>query len=214
MATPRNRIFLSVGRQKNPKHADFVTKIKDMLETAGLEVVQLPNTFENPLDRIVHELKQSDGALVICFERLYAKAAIEFRNAEQPGPQVKPLLAPTIWNHVEAALARSFELPVLVLAEAGCRADGMLDPKVQLKIHWMDFDAALLSQTYFRELFFGWIDAVKNPSSHRSQRQIDDVSDLRLGDILRSLNVGEVAAVLGAAASIFAAGLWLGSHLP
>jgi hypothetical protein len=214
MPRARQRIFLSVGRQKDPKHTRFVTKIKDMLDMAGLEVSQLPNTFENPLDRIIEELAQSDGALIICFERLYAKAAVEFRNSDSPGPQVKPLQTPTVWNHIEAALAKAAHVPVLILAENGCRADGMLDPKVQFKIQWMEFDADLLSEAYFRQLFHGWMDAVANHTGKGKPKQIGKVSDLRLTDIVQSLRIGEVIAIVGTAGSIFAAGLWLGSFLP
>lgn len=209
----RYRVFLSVGRQKDPRHLKFVAKLKDMLDVAGLEVTQLPNTFENPLDRVLQELRQSHGALIICFERLFAKSAIEFRNSDQPGPQLKPLQAPTIWNHVEAAMAKAAGVPVLILAENGCRADGMLDPVVQFKIHWMDFDADLLSQKYFRQLFDGWIGAVATHSSNRKASLVD-VSALRFGDILRSLKVSDVAAILGALATVFGAGFYLGGYLP
>jgi hypothetical protein len=212
MGTRGNRIFLSVGRQKDDRHARFVAKIRDMLEMSGIVVTQLPNSYENPLDRVVQELRQSDGALIICFERLYAKQAIEFRTSDKPGPEFKPFQAPTIWNHVESALAKAANVPVLILAEKGVRPDGMLDPVVQFKVHWMDFDDRLLSETYFRQLFNSWLDAV---SSHSAKpKQIENVGQLRVLDVIRGMKVTEIVAVCTGIGSIFAAGLWLGMNLP
>jgi hypothetical protein len=214
MAARRPRIFLSVGRQKDERRARFVATLETMLRSAGVDTVKLPNTFNNPLDKVVEELRLADGALVICFERVFARTAIEFRAAEQPGPETKPFLVPTVWNHIEAAMARTADVPVLVIAEQGCRIEGVLDPKVQLKIHWMDFEPELLAERYFQELFFSWIDAIRDVPKRREVAV--DASSLRFVDILRSLKFGEVSAILVSAmtlaGAIFYAGWWFGQR--
>lgn len=214
MAHQRPRIFLSVGRQKEAKHSEFVHKIEQMVDNAGVEIVRLPNTFENPLEKVFEELRTAHGALVICFERLYAKTAVEFRRASEPGPEFRPFLAPTVWNHMEASLAKAFGLPTLIIAEQGCRVEGVLDPKLNFKIHWMDFDIALLSEKYFRELFLSWLDVVRSGEAKPQLPVTEPASDVRLTDIIRGLTVAEaatlVSAIVGAAAALFYAGWWFG----
>lgn len=216
MAQRRPRIFLSVGRQKEAKHSTFVATLEKMLSGAGVEVVKLPNTFENPLEKIFEELRLADGALVICFERLYARSAVEFRRAEQPGPEYKPFQAPTVWNHMEAALAKAFGVPTLVIAEQGCRVEGVLDPKLQFKVHWMDFDATLLEQRYFRELFVSWIDTVREARDGRRSVIPVETTNIRVADLLRGLKVSELVAlistVVAVSGALLYAGYWFGER--
>ncbi len=218
MAKRRPKIFLSVGRQKDERRARFVSRLETMLQNAGVETVRLPNTFDNPLDKIIEELKLADGALVICFERMFARSAVEFRAADEPGPEFKPFQIPTVWNHIEAALAKTFDVPVLVVAEQGCRVEGVLDPKIQFKIHWMDFDVRLLDERYFQELFYSWVDAIKEGTgTGRSPRErAVAASELHLVDVIRGLKLGEVAGIVATvatlAAGIFYVGWWFGQR--
>lgn len=215
MTKRRRRIFVSVGRRERPHHVRFVAALKELIEASGHDAYFMPNSYENPLDRLCRELRECDGMLVICFERIFAASAIEFRESQNAKPPIEPLVTPTVWNHVEAALARSLGLPVLILAEEGCRADGMLDSMVQIKTQWLEFEPEQLSKPHVRQLFDGWLRAMDDRASTGGPTAaVADVSELRVWDVLKGLRFGEAVGLMVAIGAVFSAGWWLGSIFP
>jgi hypothetical protein len=164
VAVGTKKVFLSVGRQYGPRYTEFVGRLRTMLSDSGFVVFELPTgNYQNPLDRVFAEMAQCDAAIVVCFERVYGAAAQEFRTGPEP-KAIKPLTLTTVWNHVEAAIARKLDLPTLILAEQGCRVEGVLDPVIQFRICWMDFDTAELQTQHFKSVFADWRDTAFSTS--------------------------------------------------
>jgi hypothetical protein len=211
----RHRVFLSVGRQSDPRHKDFVDGLRDLVTTSGLEIAALPPGFyENPLDRVFSEMQGSNGALVVCFERIYGANAQEFRTGPQPKP-IKPLTTTTVWNHVEAAIARRMDLPTLIVAEKGCRVEGMLEPSVEFRVCWIDFTREELGSPRFKGIFAGWRDAVlaNRPATGKRKDVDSDSIDLLVEastfDILRKLRWRHWAIIVVWSVGAFALGGYL-----
>jgi hypothetical protein len=122
-------VFLSVGGTISEKQESFVRAVEDRLRSEGL----LPHTvgrnafgIDAPLKTVTDLMDKCVGCLVIALERSYFPSGMEKRGGPKEAPLTNVKL-PTPWNQIEAAMAYSRGLPLMVVVEDGLRGEGLLE---------------------------------------------------------------------------------------
>jgi hypothetical protein len=215
--TKKRNIFLSIGKQYHPRYKEFALALKAVLNEHDMVVYELPGrTFEDPLGEIAAMLKVCDGAIVVCFERIFGTQARECRTGDEP-TTIKPLNTTTVWNHMEGAMAASAGLPVLILAENGCRDEGILGTNVRQNVIWMEMTPEALKSIEFTSMFAGWKKkALVTPAALKPDAalQIDSLKDRPVVEIFRSFRLRHWAAIGAYTAGAFGLGAWVSTFFP
>jgi hypothetical protein len=218
VARMKRNIFLSMGKPYLPKYEAFAGALKRHLEANDLVVYEIPGrTFDDPIGEVQQQLDRCDGAIIVCFERIYGATAKEFRNGSSPLTH-KPFNVTTVWNHMEGAMAKANGLPLLILAEPGCKDEGILHHSVKLDIVRMEMEEADLRAGDFPTMFRGWLKHVndhthagliRDPGSH-----LDALKDTPILKIIGALRGRHWALVITFSAAIFGLGAVLSRLLP
>lgn len=114
-------IFVSCPTQLNKFQESSKKKILDELENVGLEARTLGTSdypTEFPLKEVLIMAKHCSGGVILGFEQLWVKKGIWKRDSNGVGSNLeKPISLPTPWNHLEAGILFSLQLPLLVFRE-------------------------------------------------------------------------------------------------
>jgi hypothetical protein len=174
MAT-RN-IFVSVGATSNDEQETFVRAVEDRLRSEGLIPQTVGrNTFssEAPFKKIVGLLDSCHGAVVIALERSFFPSVVDKRG----GPietQLSNIKLPTPWNQIEAAMAYSRRLPLMVLAESGLKSGGLLERGYDWYVQWIKPVPSALTTNEFNGVLADWkskLDSAKRRQSRSATRR-------------------------------------------
>jgi Dyp-type peroxidase family len=90
-----------------------------------------------PLAAIEKVMDECSGAVILGFTRYHFSNGREVTGAGTTW--LRDVKLPTVWNHIEAALAHARKLPLLVLVEDGVRTDGMLEENHGWDVHVLEF---------------------------------------------------------------------------
>ena len=126
---PTRNIFLSVGAPCNEEQEAFVSAVENRLRSEGLTPHTVGrNTFSSdaPLKKVVELLDSCQGVVVIALERSFFPSGIDKRGGPDE-TQLSNIRLPTPWNHIEAAMAYSRRLPLMVILESGLKSEGLLE---------------------------------------------------------------------------------------
>jgi hypothetical protein len=129
--TPTN-VFLSVGAPHLAVQTQFLERVERSLRARGFRCQTLGrNNYDNrnPLRAIRDLMLHCDGAVIVGFERRFARTAIEKRGASGERT-LKDVRTATPWNHLEAGMAFQLDLPLLILKDRTIHAEGILDQAV------------------------------------------------------------------------------------
>jgi hypothetical protein len=151
-------IFFSVGSHSTDAQERFTTAVDNLLVHEGMRPRTPGRTEEwntQPLRAIAKCMQSCSGAVVVAFERIHLVEAVE-RRGGSGAREIRGQNLPTVWNQIEGAMAYVKDLPLLVLAEKGLRADALLESKYDWNIQWIDLDPAVLSAPQFRGVFADW----------------------------------------------------------
>src|SRR6476660_9625918 len=114
---PPIRVFVSVGRTSTPQQQTFVESIEAHMIERGLLPQALGRNYwssQQPLTAVHELMRQCAGAAIIAFERLRIDRAVDRRGSDAEKVMTDFGL-PTVWNQIEAAMAYTRGLPLLVL---------------------------------------------------------------------------------------------------
>lgn len=225
------RIFLSIGTPRNEGQRTFKQTLMSQLRAAGLEprcIGRTPDDTDVPSLQSVVQIrelvKSCAGAVVVAFGKHMAenfredhlqsdpvrRAQIDAKYAGQP----KVCLA-TAWNQVEASLAYSNELPVLVLAERGIVKEGLLENDVIASVHEFDVNADFFANPQHQQMLRGWIDHVTRfQTARQAASQSDPPNALTLVQLVQgagSLAWDKALTLAGAIIAILSGTFWLGA---
>jgi hypothetical protein len=78
------------------------------------------------------------GAVVVAFERTRILTGLDKPGSSVP-KEIKNESHPTVWNHMEAAMAYARKMPLLILVQPGLKRQGMLSDRLE----WMAIEVAL-----------------------------------------------------------------------
>lgn len=207
------KVFISKGSAASPEQRVFVDAVLDMLKTVGI-YPRIMNenewSYEQPLKAINKIIKECDGAVVIAFTRTQFKKGIEIKKDSYN--QLSDIRLPTPWNHIEAAMAYSYGLPLLVIAENGLKPEGLIEDGYDWRIYWTDLNPDVVKSDSFKGFLNSWKDAIVNKKNNKDSiisGNISDPSQLKIGTLLRSMTIPQLwktAAAIIALLSFVAAG--------
>jgi hypothetical protein len=180
-------VFLSVGRTFNDEQEQFVVAVEELLQAHGFKPQTVGrNYFSNqqPLKTVTELMEKCAGAVIVALERTHVREAIDKRGS----PAEKVLQAinlATVWNQIEAAMAYSMGLPLLVLVEDGIRGEGLLETGYDWYVNWVNLKQPVGESREFLGVFNDWkerVAAVKQakeqqaaaPGAGREQRRGPD----------------------------------------
>jgi hypothetical protein len=199
-----NRIFLSVGKTSTQQQEAFVAAIEKHLQVNNLfpkTVGRSAFSSDQPLRLVADLMNECSGTVIIAFERTYIESGTERRGSADEKILSKTLL-PTVWNQIEAAMAYTHRHPLLVIVEQGLKSEGLLEKGYDWYVQSCPLDASVLGGAEFAGVFADWKRRVEghtvaehtsDPSGSRSSTLPEK---LTLGDILKSLTVAQLWAVI------------------
>jgi hypothetical protein len=150
-------IFLSVGRTTSEQET-FVASVEDYLRANELRPRTVGRTefsSEQPLKQVQRLMHECSGAVIIAYERLYIQDGIDRRGSDAEEP-ISPCSLPTVWNQIEAAMAYTVGLPLLVMVEVGLRNEGLLEPGYDWYVQRIKLEATTLVGREFLGVFADW----------------------------------------------------------
>ena len=213
-----HEIFLSVGGTSNDEQERFVQAVENRLRAEGLT----PNTVgrnkfsvDAPLRTVEKLMDECVGTVILALERSYFPTGVEKRGGERE-TSISNIVLPTPWNHIEAAMAYSRRLPLLVIVQEGLKHEGLLEPGYDWYVQTVPLDESYLSSSQFNGLLASWknkIDAKASIKSGANPIEIIDVSQMTVGQILGALKPSHLWSVLGASCAALAGAYALGAQL-
>lgn len=155
---PAPKVFVSVGRAFTPEQEAFLSAFEHFLTDQGLAPQIVNRTVFSagqPLKFIESLMTECAGTVVVAFERLYIREGQEKRGSEAERP-LQEVKVPTVWNHIEAAMAYVLKHPILVVVEDGLRSDGLLEAGYDWYVQTIPLDPARLADREFVGRFSDW----------------------------------------------------------
>ncbi len=152
------KVFVSVGRTSTPQQEEFVSAIEAHMLDHGLAPQALGRNYwssQQPLRAIDELMSQCSGVAIVGFERLRVVQAIDRRGSEAER-SLADFALPTVWNQIEAAMAYSRGLPLLVLVQEELRTEGLLETGYDWYVKRMRIGANATSDREFRGIFDDW----------------------------------------------------------
>lgn len=156
-------VFFSVASPFNDNQQQFIDRLKEYFLAHGVVLQTLVEwNDDDPIIPILTELKKSAGCLVLALERYYINEGVEKRGSAQEGSiEQEGMTSP--WLHIEAAIARSLDLPLLILKEESLKNEGLIHNDKQewgiVRIKEDQFQA--IEQYPIKNFILSWINQVK-----------------------------------------------------
>jgi hypothetical protein len=209
-------VFVSVGSSANPAHEAFVRAVEERLRSEGLTPLTVGRNYftsDSPFIGVNKLMDDCRGVVVIALERVHVESATEKRGsaAERKLQDVK--LA-TPWNQIEATLAYSRKLPLLVLVEDGVRQDGLLEQGFDWYVLNTPIEPAALASSQFNGVLASWTKKLTGaPAVAPAAPARPNPADMTVGQLLGALKPTQLWSLLGTLAAGFAASFALGAKL-
>jgi hypothetical protein len=121
-------VFVSVGATATEKQEIFVRAVEERLRSEGINPHTVGrNTFSAvaPFEQVTELLDKCHGAVVIALERTYFPLGLEKRGGPKEA-KLSEVRYPSPWNQIEAGMAFTRGLPLMVIVEEGCEAKDCL----------------------------------------------------------------------------------------
>ena len=215
MAT-RN-IFVSLGATSNEEQEVFVRAVEDRLHSEGLIPHTVGrNTFSSgaPLKKVTELLESCQGVVVIALERSFFSSGIDKRG----GPnemQLSDIKLPTPWNHIEAAMAYSRRLPLLVVVESGLKSEGLLEHGYDWHVQRIKPIPSALTTLEFNGVLADWkskVDSYKvAPVKVGNDTPGKPPGDLTIRDLVGGLRPAQLWSLLGGLVALAGGAFTLGA---
>jgi hypothetical protein len=212
-------VFVSVGKPGTEKQARFTDSIENLLKLGGMEPKHGGRSSVAPLKKINESIGPCSGAVIIAFERLYAKKALELRGGDKEKSH-DPYKIPTVWNQIEAAMAYSAGFPLLIVAETGLAKEGVLE-QYDWTVQWIDIDEAEIDDPEFQEIFKDWSERVRrfdtSKDSANDQDEKDDIGNRTFYDLAKEIRIEHakplIGMISGYTTAVFALGVFIAKVL-
>lgn len=213
------KIFVSVGGTATERQEQFVRAVEERLRAEGL----LPqtvgrNTFsaDAPLKAVGQLLDECAGVVVIALERSWFAAGLDKRGGARERALGETRLA-TPWNQIEAAMAYSRGLPLMVIVEEGVKAEGLLERGYDWYVQTLPVDPAALSQVEFNGVLASWKGKLVQPPGGgavaKNTAAPPSADQMSVGALLASLKPASLWSLMGALAALVAGAFALGAKL-
>jgi hypothetical protein len=206
-------VFVSVGDTATEEQEAFVCAVEDRLRSEGLVPHTVGrNTFsaDAPLKTVAKLLDNCAGAVIIALERLYFASGTEKRGGLKE-VALTGVKLPTPWNQIEAAMAYSRGLPLMVIVEAGLKSEGLIERGNDWYVQWVKPEAAALHSTEFNGVLASWkqkmVQTSKKPSLSKA------ASDLTVAELTGGLKPTQLWSILATLTALLTGSFALGAKL-
>jgi hypothetical protein len=210
------RIFVSVGSTSNHRQEAFLSAVEGRLRSEGLIPQTVGRNFfssDAPLKTVTELMDSCAGAVIIALERKYFPAGVEKRG----GPnevKLSEVKFATPWNQIEAAMAYSRGLPLMVITEVGLWEEGLLDHGNEWYIQSVALDPSSLNSMEFNGVLASWKAKVRERKDLRriNAAQVENVADLTIKQLVSGLKPSQLWALLAAVTAFVVALLSVGAR--
>jgi len=217
MSAPREKhVFISVGSRFTAAQEAFLEALLKMLEGCGVTPRVMNKTRQdfptgNPLVSILRVMGECHGAVIVAFERKFIAEGLERRDSPEQ-TQFRNITLTTPWNQIEASMAFTRGIPILVLAEHGLHEEGLLEQKYDWYVQRLAIDPVALSSEETRRRIQIWCERLPTEPAKDEGRPI--TADWTIADFLRRLTIKTTVQILVVLSVVFGAGVSVGKWLP
>lgn len=210
-------IFVSVGSGLSVEQEVFVQAVESRLREEGC----IPHTLDRndwsaaaPLNAVDGLMDRCRGALIIGLERYSFDAGVERRGSPKQTTLGATSLT-TSWNQVEAALAFSKGLPLLVLLDERVKPDGLLEPGHDWYIARVPLKPESLQTPKINGLVRSWKARVTAAGEAKAAVPSPpvDPANTSIKDLIGALPIKEVWAFVGVLCALLASAFVIGLKL-
>jgi hypothetical protein len=203
----KKNVFISMGFAYTESQTEFLHALMELLRSCDVEprvmnLTDLPTV--SPLTDISRVMRECHGAIVVAFERTYFESGIEKKKID-----LKSVRYTTPWNQIEASLAFTLGLPIIVLMEPGLRQEGLLEQKFEWYVDEVNISAAGLSEKNVRNRIMAWCRKLQTAKASANRGAID--SKMPLSELMPLFSLGSVGWLIAFAFGIFVFGLAVGT---
>ena len=192
-------VFVSSGTPHLKSQEDFISAVEDHLKSHGCTPITVGRSkyaVRQPVEAVRDCIAECRGAVVIAFERTRILEAVEYPDSDKAKP-LSQEMHPTVWTHMESAMAYSRDIPILALVQTGIKRHGMLSSRFEWAAIEGDLSPGMLRNEQFRQIFADWFARVSENSKSKMKEQ--DISEIKLDTLFRQLNLKQAFAVLAIA---------------
>ena len=212
------RTFESCGTPFNDSQRRLVEAVEDYLTTKGCELFTVGkhvHSSRQPVEFARDLIKKCDCAVVIALERYKIVDGREKPNSPDQ-TTIRGRSEPTVWNHLEAAMAYAHDLPILILVEKCIHRQGMLSKRFEWNALEVDVDPQIVKEEPFRQMVDDWLTRVQSSRTTREKAK-HDLEKVTIGEYLTSMKPQQLWATVVAAFTLLAAvagvAYWAGQSL-
>ncbi len=180
------KVFLSVGSTCNAQQENFVQAMERYLESNGFTPLTVGRTYfssKQPLAAIDEVMQLCAGTVIIAFERIHLKSALEKRGSPNE-KSLDGLNLPTAWNQIEATMAYTLGHPLMVLVENGLKSEGLLETGYDWFVQWVDLDETVFSDRMFLGVFADWKKRVEQYQQEQVRRAASGETEQQAAPVL------------------------------
>jgi hypothetical protein len=206
-------VFVSVGAAATEQQEAFIRAVEDRLRSEGLVPHTVGrNTFsvDTPLKTVSDLINSCSGAVIIALERSYFPSG----TGKRGGPKEVALTdvrLPTPWNQIEAAIAYTRGLPLMVIVENGLQSEGLLERGYDWYVQWVKPEPLALNSTEFNGVLASWKQKMAQPAKKPALSKT--ASDLTVAELIGGLKPAQLWSILVALTALVAGAFALGSKL-
>ncbi|WP_313800985.1 hypothetical protein [Sphingobium sp.] len=153
-------------------------------------------------------MDRCSGAVVVAVERYWFNEGIERRGGAKER-RLSTVSLPTSWNQIEAAMAYSRGMPLLVIVDERLRCDGLLEKGNDWFVHELVVDLKSLNSPAFLGLLDDWRQRVSEHS--KTPQLVSDPSKMSIAALLGALSLPQIWGLLGALSILLGGAFSLGT---
>ncbi len=123
---------------------------------------------------------------------------------------------PTVWNQIEAAMAYTRGLPLLIIMEKGLQSEGLLERGYDWYVQWVEPTASALTTLEFNGVLSSWKQKVAQRAASSPvvpRENLKPLDQLTVGELVGRMKASQLWSVLGALAALVAGAFALGAKL-
>ena len=213
------KIFLSVGATYNDQQKEFVNTFEQFLvehECKRLTVGRGNYDARQPILVARDLMHSADAVIVLAFTRYVVTEATEKPESDEQ-QSINSRRYPTIWNQLEAAMAFSLGLPLLIIIEEGLHQEAMLKDRLEFRVIFTNLDPALFSTEEFLGTFKNWKQTVVERHSAPSLNKRRELDKYTVGQLAQDLRPDQLwkilASCFGVLAAVATGAFWIGQTI-
>ena len=208
------KVFVSAGTPGNDAQRVFRDAIVRAIDTAGLVprlMTERDWDYKNPLRGLRRAMSDCSGAIVVAYARYQFPSGVEIRT--EGARPLTDITFPTAWNQIEAAMAYEKGLPLLVVAQAGLRADAIFEGTHDIRSFWTPLDPDVCHSDGFIGYLRSWKDDVEATAAKTTEDSLKPIAEVTVMKLFSSLPWYEGIAVVSTILGLILAALTIGYRI-